>query len=408
MELCKEAIGWYHSIIQRRGAVDNLGLLGTARHYWRIQRKDKKSRKYEQVFEAFDSATSGDLKEILSQRMSKLNETILTQTDFQGLVTRTLTRDWLRKGRDEITSCDLYLPTLPRVESDQYADIIEGVIRYFRAAADPLEKSRDAFQAVYQKLLTLEASSTEFAADHELTRCLFYLGLPQQEGDQRAYDCAVESATRFPKAKFEFLYVALWAARRLRKFEMAHQLACEAIDEDSGDPRFYHGRSLNNFSWFSDRKQRSTWKLSGDLAVKDLKAAIRLYRKKGDRYLRVIGAAYCNQAYFLLLDENWGVYSLSEAVESLDKLKDYVDRTEWDPLYPEYFGAEAMVRYHEYLGGLKREEPREYLEDKLSQGLKSILVAIRLFERQRFYELKGKVQQALVSMPGLERKRRSQ
>ncbi|MEK9137844.1 MAG: hypothetical protein AAB393_12035, partial [Bacteroidota bacterium] len=229
--------------------------------------------------------------------------------------------------------------------------------------------------------------------------CLIYLGYFQPDGEESALLHARRMLDRFPEDGREFMYVIVWASRRLRRYDEAYQCASEGIQRFRDDPRFWHGQSLTMFSWFRDPTHRDSWRFAGLDAIAHLQKAAELYARNGEQNRVLLGAAHCNVAYFSCIeDPAWNAYDVERAVADLNWLKHYVPPDQWYPAYPEYFHAEAMVTYHVFRRDRDANVSGKRLLAELDCAEKSNEAALELFTKQSFLMLREQIAAARVEV----------
>lgn len=277
----------------------------------------------------------------------------------------------VRSGSDSVASAAQHLPSVFRVEmSGKYAEMLEEIRLYFRTPIQGRPGRGKIIRRAAERFLDLDSSTEELAEEHELLRCLLFFALPTPEADSFAFDHAQEMLKKLESRIVEekdllrrnrlilygkeFRCVVCWAARRKSFHKDAEKWSKESIEKyvEDPDPRFYHSRCLNIFSWFSGYKHGDGWsrkpskELTIALAIDEGRRAIELYRQWGDEVKDQIAALYNTIACLCVyrLDD---FYDVSKARMNLNLLKDTLDRTSWYDRHPEYFHTEALVEYHE-------------------------------------------------------------
>ncbi len=306
------------------------------------------------------------------------------------------------------------MQSLPIVElkvSPQAPDCIRRMavvleINFFVLDAAPQSFDEDVIQRSTSMYFGIDAKTENLDPEHELVRCLLYLAFPSQKGDQRAYDHAVEmlkSRKVIDQKSYterEYLYILAWAARRLKIFQTADEIATGAINQWSNDARFYHGRSLNKLAWWEANPKEAPQGLL-EAAIDDAKEAIRLYSTSPEENRELIAVNYNNIAYLYTLstDEESmsaqaAVECLSHAREALLSLKSLVKRDDWTPNHPEYFHTEALLEYREFLFN-RNSYARKALIDKLQNARTQIIKACELNDIQIYSDLRRTIDNAL-------------
>jgi hypothetical protein len=176
----------------------------------------------------------------------------------------------------------------------------------------------------------------------------------------------------------EYQYIAGWAARRARKYHVANAILGVAIERYTDDPRFFHGRSLNTYSWLKDSSARRRCPYTLKRAIVDGERAVELYEASGDpTYEELTAACYNNLAYFYSVGDATSMAAAAPAREALLKLKALVPSNLWNPKYPEYFHTEACVEYCEAMEAKQRSDVSSQ-SSKLAWARSAIEAAIRL------------------------------
>jgi tetratricopeptide (TPR) repeat protein len=413
LETCEHLKTLLAPLEQRSTEIRNLGLTQTLGRYGELmgaqpsgESQQKLMRFFRRVFE------DQNLKDVATQKKLEKEKLVFLQSITAKMWSRSRSREaaaieFLRKNRDDITGASQYLPLKPKVRSPKYAEIVNWVLSYFKTPPRGDAAKIAVIDGAYRLYLDQETVTTDLDPEHELVRCLLYLGLPSTEndknateGDRRAYEHATEMLElpgvlrEMPDSEAEFRYIACWAARRLKMFVEANEQARAAIEKWPEDARFYHGRSLSKLAEWA-----KTGRAAGELrllveAEDDAINAITLYGREREENRELIGANYNNLAYLYTVraekasDGEEVPGHLAKARQALRDLKAYVPEDEWKPTHPNYFHTEAMLDYFESINGVG--------EGSLEHAERQIIKALDLVpNRTTYIELHHDIKNAL-------------
>jgi hypothetical protein len=281
-----------------------------------------------------------------------------------------------------------HLPTKTRITSPQYAAIAEMLYRFYTAPNAMRLETRTLFDEAYARYLALERETTELSGEHELIRCLLYLGLLTPGADERALDHSLKMSGAYADIEKEFVYLACWAARRVGQYQLGEMLARQAL-VDGPDPRFFHALALNTYAWNVKEKNNRRRHLAD--AVSYAKKAVELYRNWPGDHADVIGANLHNIAFFLVADTNDPVFDVVGARAALEALKEIVPKEQWMPQFPEYHQAEALIEYHEVNYLIRCGADRQDVCQKLAYAWKDMRLALDALEKPGFPELRERI-----------------
>ena len=351
-------------IQRRRNEILNLGLLGALRHYQEILAglvpKDEILRA---IIELLRKLASDENRLSVRDRLAVATRVVNIQTEFAEALQKALTV-WetggpanLHAGRDPVSAAAQYLPNRPVVHSPTYRTMLNTIVRFYETSATEDREKLHLFEKVCRDFITLDTQSAPLDPEHELIRCLLYLGLPHPQADQLALRHARRMTREFdrqPGADKEFRYVAGWAARRARKYWIGNAILGRAIELYPVDARFHHGRSLNTYSWLRDQDVKRRCPHSLRRAISDGEEAVKLYSAIGDpSFDELIAACHNNLAYFHAVGGTGIEPDSFKARKALTKLKNLVPPSSWNPTFPEYFETEARVEYAEAITARK-------------------------------------------------------
>jgi hypothetical protein len=417
IDYCK-SVRWTLELFSKtRKAIDNLGLLKNVNDYkrWLDASREAKARsdtsRSAGPMELFANICRSRITDVAMERMYQKRQFMLIDSEVAGLFTGEFEKHLsgpphanpFRSPKDHVVGIDDYLPTNPRLPTPRYQTILRPILAYLKdpAHTDGVE---DAYRAF------LEDDSTEREdGERELVRCYLYLAFGAEEGDEKAYHrlnklvAAKETVSSNSLLELECVYFMCWAARRTGRFVQADSLFREGIEKWPDDPRLYHGRSLNIFSWMMNQDYAPACPYSTSQASTDAERAILLYGARAQENHDVIAACYNNLCYFLAHEAIDRTHSLGEgraklpkAREALDTLKTLVKKEDWYPAHPEYFYTEAYLEYQELLMTWATEDDKGSLRFKMEHVRANINLAVQLHPTERsYYELEASIDGAL-------------
>ena len=184
-----EMVDVCRSIRERREVIENLGLFASAKRFYETYGEGPRLPGYERYRDLFNRILGIKVMDrTLKNRIKLLFYLMTTESgfiDFGGNIQEPI-KIPIKKGRDIITSTDLYLPIQVRIRSDQYREIVRSIIAYYRHSRALTRDTWEAFERSYIEFLELELRAVRDKSDHELTRCLLYLAFPFRQGDEEA------------------------------------------------------------------------------------------------------------------------------------------------------------------------------------------------------------------------------
>lgn len=406
----------YGPIKERRNEVRNLGLtkaLDTYQHVLEAPIRDKTQKRF---MEFFQLVNESQIRDLARERMLEKQRLIFMQsmTTAMWSASRNFAESHLREGRDTIVGTVQYLPLKPRIDNSLYSDILRLILNYYKTPPRGGKEKVETIDQAYRMYFGIDAKTENLDPEHEMVRCLLYLAFPSQKGDKRAYDHGVEMLKlrkvidQKPYTEREYLYILAWAARRLKNFRKADEIATGAINQWSNDARFYHGRSLNKLAWWEANPKEAPRGLL-ETAIDDAIEAIRLYSTSSEENRELIAVNYNNIAYLYTLstfEENISLQAaiecLSHARKALLNLKSLVKRDDWIPNHPEYFHTEALLEYQEFLFNRNSYTPKALI-DKLQNARTQIIKACELNDLQLYSDLRHTIENVLDRLRTNER-----
>jgi|GEM_PF-5970489 len=354
---CRSLATLAKEIRRRREEIFNLGLIAALKNYKDIlSSRVPANEVLRSIMDLLNRLAAQSTPERVNVDLKRVRVTLRIQSEFATVLTNGLAEwegyadpDFLR-GRDAIVSASQYMPNRPRLKDPRYTMIVSRIIDFYETPATGAHGKSKTLEAAYRDFVQLDAQTTELKADHELVRCLLYMSLPNKIGDRLALKQArtmMRSFANDPDAAREFRYVAGWAARRSRKYPLAHQILRSSEQMYPDDPRFLHGRALNVFAWRVDLSAKRTCPHTLQSAISAIERAITLYQNLGDdAYTILLGACWNDLAYFHAQPQEQNTYDVVRARAALVNLKTLVPPAQWDN-YPEYFHTEAFVEFEE-------------------------------------------------------------
>jgi hypothetical protein len=392
----------------------NIGIFATLGDYKELLNAQPRE-KYRKYYEIFSKVYNRRLERTDIQRMRIFQKLVYEQTIFAGAasinISNSRTIDPRRIGRDDVTSADQYLPIKPKLELEEYIAIKNILVRYIETSiADP-KVIADLLDQAYKMFIEIDQKTNTFIPEHELIRGLLYFTFPDRQSDRNAFDHARsilrDLADEDKKYKSEFLYFYCWAARRLGEFARADVRLGEAIHEYPEDPRFYHGRALNIYSWLSNEAKKKECKYGIADGIQDLENAIRYYELTKKESIKLIAACYNDLAYFWVwrcqeIDHQSPELKsyLDQARAALNQLIRFMPKDRWDPTYPEYFETESSIEYVEFQQ-MKIEQKSAALQiKKLESALANLTTAYTLYPKPHYAKSKAQMEEELDILRG--------
>ncbi|HEV7768475.1 MAG TPA: hypothetical protein VGQ76_25980 [Thermoanaerobaculia bacterium] len=389
LDNCRSLASLADEIRRRRSEIVNLGLIGGLRNYRQIiDGEIPQDELLKSIVELLRRLAKEESPASVRSRIEAATQVVTIQSEFAVALQRGLSQweagagaNFLRTGRDPVAAAAQYLPNRPIIRAHEYQQILRMIIEFYETpAVGDREKSRN-FEAACREFVKLDARMMPLHAEHELVRCLLYLGFPDHESDRIALTHAQRMLRRFdknPDVDREFRYVAGWAARRAKKYWVANRILGVAMARYPEDGRFPHGRSLNTYSWLIDRDAGRACPYTIKRAISDGERAVELYAAAAEPSLNLLqGSCYNNLAYFYAVGSDTIPPDSDKARERLDTLKEFIPSQQWIPKYPEYFETEARVEYAEAAAAKAAHNMSKYAA-KLGWALTAIEAAMVL------------------------------
>ncbi len=326
---------------------------------------------------------------------------------------------FLRKGRDPVMGTDQHLPTVFGAHDERYEGIISDIISFFKTPLQGDSKKLERIRRACGDFLEIDLAESSLNYEHEFIRCLLFLAVPTPNADQIGLEHAAEMVRILSERsdnealdsrssdllERDFTYLICWAARRHRDYVVGHKWVTKSLEKykDDPDPRFFHARALNTYSWYKE-KSVPTKNVSMKQAIEDAEMAVSLYRREDKvkwsgeiaALLNTLACFYCYE-----LDET---VDIDQARSYLDELKDVCDKTLWGDRYPEYFHTEAFVEYKEFcFARNKMSEPFQVPEveaciSKLEHAAREIKRACLMFQAEEYLVLLDQIENSIDNM----------
>jgi hypothetical protein len=384
---------------RKQGQLHNLGLAERLEAYKKfLGEADTSRRRTHQEYILFVEGVLNNQKarDGVLARMRDVQQLIVARSEFwRDAPGRFPFADFngLADGRDLVTGATQSLPLRVEPKKQEYRNIARALETAIIGRSLAPEKTL----SVYDRFSAMEADLGELDPDHELIRCLLYLASPVRDGDERGLRLALAMRERFPSSRKEFEYVALWAMRRLQRYHEADSLSRDLISSNSDDPRIYHGRLLNCFSWGSQQSSKDLSPLLFREALTAGLTAIRLYEQRDPPDLEVLAALYNDVAYLKCSSRKPSRRALREAREYLARLKTIKPKSAWVDGFPEYFHTEAALELEEFRAARSDSAKQSALRAKLESAVEDIRIAIRLRPKRIYRALERRILDALNS-----------
>lgn len=401
---CQDILSISNQIKEKREEVINWGLFKDINSYVNLVDAKVQIIGYEVFMLLFEELlNSRRLKDIALERMyqthnwiSRATEQMLLIHPHKDKLTQMKDRD-MRSEKDRVRGVFQYLPSRPRFRSLRYREIVNLIIEFFHQPA-----RKTLVETVYNKFTAIQPEPGE-EDEYDLLKCYLYLALDSME--EKTHSAIKETLlTKRDKEEAdddiwrESLYILCWSARRSGHYEEADNYAREGISQYPDDPRYYHGRALNIY----------TWRALGDNcpyliaeAAEASERALELYRRPELDSADQVAACYNNSAYFIAIDVKESdshdraelTRKLERAREHLTNLKTAIDKEkDWDPTHPEFFHTEAFLEYQEVKNfWMKQEMDKEGLTAKLRSAKRDIETAISIYDCPKYRELRNDI-----------------
>lgn len=415
-DLCRSIYGLKQALLSdRQNESENLGLVSSIHRYSRLRAVHSGKKSHQDLIAFFRQLMDSDtFLERAARRMADLHDLMVAQAEFAERVPMLLTEavgagDLLSPefyaGRDAVTAVVQHLPISPIIHSKEYRDIIRLLVGYYTTLPKDRVAAADTLIQAYNDYMARDRRTSGHNPEHELVRCLLYMGFPNTTADALAFDHArryadwyLQTVKGTAATAREYHYVAIWAGRRARNFDQVDKLVRRAIKEYPDDPRFYHGRALNTFAWLKDARQAGSCPHTLRNAIDDARRAVTLYEGQPESQWRrdLVAVNYNNLARFYTQVEPRKPSDLYFARDYLEQLKGILDKGVWAPRYPEYFYTEALLELEEADLMEREGKAGDAVYEKLQNAAREIRIADELVKRHEYITLKERVQQRLA------------
>ena len=365
----------------RRESAQNLGLLGRVRDYNQFLNAKPKSKTHLEYLDYFRRLIHTDnLGDLAIARMKAVLTLALTEGQIES-------KPHTEPPRRAATMPSYFLPVEPYVPNPVHRELVRMIFSYPNVALRDMISAKQLLRDALERFEVLDRETDRPDPYHELVRCLMYMAEREisrntARGDANALEYAKKMASTHPELKAEFLYVITWTARRLDKFQEAHNAAKQGISEYPDDPRFFHGRSVNTFLWLDNDKQRKYCPTSLADAVADAEVAFELYSKHPEDRAAVMAIQLNNIAWARCADPKSPLYDLSGSRSALDRLKAVLPPAEWLPRFPSFLHTEASVELAESDMAVNRGADPSLVLSKLERARKAIKEAVNAGDGQ--------------------------
>ncbi|HTU43876.1 MAG TPA: hypothetical protein VMF91_02350 [Bryobacteraceae bacterium] len=377
---------------QRRESMQNMGLLSQIQKYEGLLGSKPKNARHEDYVDYFrklmETENLGDLA--LARMKTALS---LAHTESQIVPVSNGVGSGMAKPRP--TSPSHFLPIQPRMIDERHQCIVDMIFEYPELEVRDRSAARNLLKQALDQFSELDRQLQRTDRYHELVRCLIYMTEREtardvRRGDENALQYARKMRLVHPELRSEFLYVMVWTARRLRRYQESHNAAREAIEYFPEDARFYHGRSVNTMYWLEDEKQAPFCPMKREHALADAWRALDLYsREAADRTL--VKAIQLNNIAWTHASspQELPQFDLRAAREALTRLTELIPRSSWLPFYPGFFHTEAYIECEEYKRDRGRGGERSLLRAKLENADEALRQAMTVEGGEEYDTLKS-------------------
>lgn len=328
----------------------------------------------------------------ISRASSRASEWMLLTLPSKDDLKLARERD-MHSEKDKVRGVYQYLPCMPRLRSERYREIVNLVTEFFSQPG-----RRELAEAAYDKFNSLDPAS-ELDGEYDLSMCYLYLAFGYDEEKVHSHIKATLMPEGEEKANGdtwrESLYILCWSARRAGLYADADSFARQGIDDYPDDPRFPHGRALNIYTWY-EIGDACPYGIRDAIAASEL--ALKLYRSPEFESAEQLAANHNNLAFFLAEEVKKSDnpdraalrQKLNEARAHLIELKSIVSKkNDWNPAHPEFYHTEAFLELQEVKNSwVGRELGEEELKNKLRSARRDIDIAISIYDRLRYRELR--------------------
>jgi hypothetical protein len=403
IKLCDMISSLDYGIVKARKSMRNLSLVKSLENYRRFKDAKPKNREETAYVKFFKELFEGRVHGAVLERIRELQRMVLIKWEFSenmpAMYDYAYGRDLIKKTHvDDVTNPIQALPIYLKLASKDHRSIVDAVVRFHKT---PDVSSADALDVAYKTFVDSDKKESSLRFEHEIVRCLLYMGcigisnthLLRVSGNELALRHARTIEPESSEAGTSDLwYIMAWAMRRSGTYSEADALLNKAIRKYPADPRMWHGRMLNAFSWFQDREKLPfPHKLSR--AVRDATKAVMLYQSDGA--VEQCAVNLNNIAYLRSFIQSNPVFNLRAARVALDRMKIVLPREKWFPSYPEFFHTEANLEYQEYSAAAVKPRSKLDLVEKLANALKVIAKALEVEKKPSYEALRDKIERAI-------------
>src|ERR1035438_2278373 len=175
-DVCEKVHGLEATIRQHRTGMQNLGLMSRIADYSRLLAVTPQKVTHEEYVGFFrrvfqQSAIEQELGDQALRKMRQLGRLIAIKRQFKDFLSPGLLRrdaaPFLRSGRDAVTNVAQYLPCLPRLLGQRYADILALVLDYFRLPVAFQGDRTELLDKAYRMYLDVDLKITELNRSEE-------------------------------------------------------------------------------------------------------------------------------------------------------------------------------------------------------------------------------------------------
>lgn len=400
VKLCDMITSLDYGITKARKSMRNLALLKSLENYKRFTEAKPKKKEETAYIDFFRGLFEDRVPNAILERIRELQRMVLIKWEFSKNMPAmySVGREMIRATHvDAVTNPIQALPIHLHLQSEDHRDIVDAVVQFHKT---PDVGTVDILDHAYKTFVDSDKKDSSLHLEHEIVRCFLYMACIGSDNDRvriSGNELALQHAEELEKEnkkaeKAALWYVMVWALRRSGQYERAESLVNRAIRRYPADPRMWHGRCVNTFSWYQDQeKVPFTAKLSR--AVSDAAKAIPLYEK--ENAVEQCAVNWNNIAYLRSFEPTLPIFNLKASRAALKALKDVLPRDEWFPRYPEFFHTEATLEYREYKAEAAKANPKFDLVEKLANASKVVAKAIEVEEKPSYIRLREKIDRAL-------------
>ena len=198
-DLCEE-------LKRRLDGIHNLTLFSGYRKFLVARKERPEAAKLSDYRRYLDSLSTDDnFVEAALERLRLQRHRLLVQGRF--LTEESIV---LRGRRDFITVVEIHLPIYPSIAAEPYRTIVDQLISCYQMESSATLDVWRNIDKCYENFMVLEpCSEPSHTIDHEITRCLLYLGFPGHEGDLDALANSRGLLTEVGRADQEMRYYAV-------------------------------------------------------------------------------------------------------------------------------------------------------------------------------------------------------